>query len=91
MRLLMNDWNISYSETTFSNKMWLNIKQEGLKIILRYLGRSVGLDCECDELDYCDMIAAGIEDIKKPLSKNRYDPNFSITMRDEYLKSTLPM
>lgn len=29
-------------------------------VILRYLGRSVGLDCECDEFDYCAIVAAGV-------------------------------
>ncbi|EDV22238.1 Glutathione S-transferase P 1 [Trichoplax sp. H2] len=98
MRLLMNDYNISYSEMGYTRETWPNAKQEGLKsglylfgqVILRYLGRSVGLDCECDELDYCNMIAAGIEDMGKQLSKIMYDPSFSVAMRDEYLKSTLP-
>ena len=28
--------------------------------ILHYLGRSVGLDCDCNEIDWCDMVATAV-------------------------------
>ena len=28
--------------------------------ILHFLGRSVGLDCDCHEIDWCDMVATAV-------------------------------
>lgn len=31
-----------------------------ITVILQFLGRSVGLDCDCKDLERCDIIAAGV-------------------------------
>ena len=29
-------------------------------MIVQYIGRSVGVDCDCNDLEKCDIIAAGV-------------------------------
>ncbi|ELT87050.1 hypothetical protein CAPTEDRAFT_221061 [Capitella teleta] len=60
-------------------------------VILRYLGRSVGLDCDCDELHVCDTLAAGVEDFHAALSRLIWDEDFSLEQRDAYMNKTMPM
>ncbi|XP_071510088.1 glutathione S-transferase P-like [Diadema antillarum] len=59
--------------------------------ILHYIGRSTGMDCDCDNLHYCTVLALGVEDAKSKLSKLIYDPAFSVEMRDTYLQETAPL
>ena len=28
--------------------------------IMHYLGRSLGMDCDCEELQYCEVLALGV-------------------------------
>ncbi|KAI0222734.1 Glutathione S-transferase P 1 [Lamellibrachia satsuma] len=58
--------------------------------ILHYIGRSVGLDCDCEDLHKCESLAHGVEDVRSKLSRMLYDPNFTFTDRDEYLTKTMP-
>lgn len=39
MRLLMNDWNISYSETGYTRETWPQAKQQGMKSGLYMFGQ----------------------------------------------------
>ncbi|XP_022087367.1 glutathione S-transferase P-like [Acanthaster planci] len=56
-----------------------------------YIGRATGMECDCEQLHHCEVIALGTEDFRSKLSKIIYDPGFSVKMRDEYLQSTAPM
>lgn len=59
------------------------------KVILHYLGRSVGLDCDCNDIARCDMIAAGVEDLYQKRWKMITDPAFNNEMRNEYVSDIL--
>lgn len=59
------------------------------KVILQFLGRSVGLDCDCKDLERCDIIAAGVDDIHQKRNRYIYNPDFSHALKDEYEKNVL--
>lgn len=59
--------------------------------ILHYAGRATGMDCDCEDLHYCEVLAQGVEDTGSKLSKIVYDSSFSVEMRDQYLKETAPL
>ncbi|XP_030851489.1 glutathione S-transferase P-like [Strongylocentrotus purpuratus] len=59
--------------------------------ILHYLGRATGMDCDCEDMHHCEVLALGVEDARSKLSKLVYDPSFSVAMRDEYLKEIAPL
>ncbi|XP_033636377.1 glutathione S-transferase P-like [Asterias rubens] len=59
--------------------------------IAHYIGRATGMECDCDQLHYCEILALGVDDFRAKLSKILYDPNFSVEMRDEYIQTTAPM
>ena len=40
----------------FMFKLFINISI----VIVQYIGRSVGVDCDCYDLEKCDIIAAGV-------------------------------
>ncbi|XP_028404419.1 glutathione S-transferase P-like [Dendronephthya gigantea] len=58
--------------------------------IVHYIGRSLGMDCECDDYHLCEVIALGSEDLRMKLNKVFYDPNFSISSRNSYVTDILP-
>ncbi|XP_038049580.1 glutathione S-transferase P-like [Patiria miniata] len=59
--------------------------------IAHYIGRATGMECDCEQLSHCEVVALGTEDFRSKLSKIIYDPDFSVQMRDEYIKTTAPM
>ena len=59
--------------------------------ILHYLGRSVGLDCDCNDIARCEMIAAGVEEIQRKQEKLMVDDIFSPELRDDYFTRVLPL
>lgn len=56
--------------------------------IAHYIGRATGMECDCEQLNHCEVIALGAEDFRSKLGKVIYDPNFSVVMRDEYIQTT---
>ncbi|KAK2189301.1 hypothetical protein NP493_109g02002 [Ridgeia piscesae] len=67
------------------------LKMVQTQAILHYIGRSAGMDCDCEDLYKCEALALGVEDARSKLSRMLYDPNFSFADRDEYLKKTMPL
>jgi len=59
------------------------------KAILQYIGRSVGLDCDCFDLEKCEQLAGGVEDLHQKRSKLIYNPDFSYKLRNDYVNNTL--
>lgn len=57
--------------------------------VLHYLARSVGLDCDCNDLAKCEMIAAGVEELYQKQC-NVIDV-FSAKKRNEYVANILPL
>ncbi|KAJ8040549.1 Glutathione S-transferase P [Holothuria leucospilota] len=59
--------------------------------IVHYIGRATGLDCDCQDVHLCEILAAGAEDFRSKLSRIIYDPNLSVDMRDDYLQNVAPV
>ncbi|XP_071954435.1 glutathione S-transferase Mu 1-like [Antedon mediterranea] len=59
--------------------------------IAQYIGRATGMQCDCESLHYCDVLARGAEDFRSKMSKILYDPAFSRDMRNDYIMNTAPM
>ncbi|XP_033108425.1 glutathione S-transferase Mu 1-like [Anneissia japonica] len=59
--------------------------------IAQYIGRATGMQCDCESLHYCDILARGAEDFRSKLSKILYDSSFSVDMRNDYILNTAPM
>nr|XP_054764224.1 glutathione S-transferase Mu 1-like [Lytechinus pictus] len=59
--------------------------------ILHYIGRATGMDCDCEDLHRCEVLAQGVEDARSKLSKMIYDPSFSLAIRNEYLREIAPL
>lgn len=58
--------------------------------VLHYLGRSVGLDCDCNDLARCDMIAAGVEEMRLRQLQIISDPENFVGRRNDYISRELP-
>jgi len=114
IRLLMEDQNIPYTETRYTQELWANAQPLGIedglyhfgeipsietikgvrlskrKSILHFIGRSVGLDCDCHEIDWCDMVATAVDDLQKQLENTVFtQPKFDPFIRDSYAKNIL--
>ncbi|XP_077980923.1 glutathione S-transferase P 1-like [Glandiceps talaboti] len=59
--------------------------------IVHYIGRSTGMECDCQDLHFCEVVALAIEDIGQKLSKVVWDVDFSAQLRDDYLKNVAPI
>jgi len=59
--------------------------------ILHYLGRSVGLDCDCADIGRCEMIASGVEELQMRKGEIEGAENFSLQRRNEYFTRVLPL
>jgi len=58
--------------------------------IVHFLGRSLGLDCDCRDLEWCDVIAAGVADVNEKRARLMYNPNRTVQLRAEFVNVTLP-
>ncbi|XP_070563150.1 uncharacterized protein [Ptychodera flava] len=56
--------------------------------ITHYIGRSTGMECNCEDLHFCEAVALAVEDIAQKFGKVVYDPEFTIKSRNDYLKDT---
>ncbi|XP_013381282.1 glutathione S-transferase [Lingula anatina] len=59
--------------------------------IMHYLGRTTGMDCDCDMMHMCEILAQGTEDLRAKLAEVLHNPDFSLKLREQYLNETLPV
>lgn len=115
IRFLMEEAEISYTESSYTRETWLVYKRKGIddglltfgqvpaivttsgtrmvqtQAILHYLARSSGMDCDCEDYSKCEVLALGVEDARMKLTRMLYDPGFSMSDRNHYLKEVMPV
>ncbi|EDO48102.1 predicted protein [Nematostella vectensis] len=59
------------------------------RAIMHHLGRSLGLDCDCQDLHTCEMLVQGADDLKSKMGSVMYSDSFSSATRDAHIKNTV--
>ncbi|XP_006815126.1 glutathione S-transferase P 1-like [Saccoglossus kowalevskii] len=108
IRLMLEEAQIPYNETKFTEKSWPAAKIKGIEdglytfgqvpaitttkgfqlvqshAIAHYIGRSTGMECDCEDLHFCDVVSQGVEDFRQKMGKVVYDVDFSAEKRNDY-------